>query len=306
MSSTTTSPSFRKPPFGNMPSVTNVPMALLLLFCLFAFFVLLTPLFTGLLGKICHKPEAVLRIAMIMQDIFVFILPAIVTALLCTRMPARLLAVDERPDMRYVILSLAGLIVSIPAMNALILWNENLHFPESLQGVEQMARNLEENAKAVTDSLMAGATIPSLIVSVMIVGVFAGFSEELFFRGALQRLLGCTMMNRHAVIWLVAVIFSLFHFQFFGFFPRMILGAYFGYLLLWTRSLWIPVIVHVFNNSMVVISTWQSLNNDGAMSNLDSIGVDDGPNLLITGISLILTFCVLRCIRHLSQKRQIN
>ena len=93
---------------------------------------------------------------------------------------------------------------------------------------------------------MAGATVPSLIVSVLIVGVFAGFSEELFFRGAMQRIMMSTRLNLHVTIWVVAVIFSLFHFQFFGFMPRLLLGAYFGYLLVLRRSLLGSVFGHVF------------------------------------------------------------
>lgn len=83
-----------------------------------------------------------------------------------------------------------------------------------------------------------------------------------------------TRLNVHVTIWVVAVIFSLFHFQFFGFMPRLLLGAYFGYLLVWSRSLWVPVLVHVFNNSLVVFSTWHSVNNPGNGVDIDNIGTD--------------------------------
>ena len=103
---------------------------------------------------------------MIIQDVLVFILPALFAALLSTRLPARLLAVDTRPRMITLLLSLVTLLCSIPAMNVIIEWNQAITFPESMSGFEQMMRQLEDNAKAVTDSLMAGATVPSLIVSV--------------------------------------------------------------------------------------------------------------------------------------------
>ena len=51
--------------------------ALILLFSLFAFFLILTPILTGWLGAIIKKPVAALRIAMVVQDLLVFILPAI-------------------------------------------------------------------------------------------------------------------------------------------------------------------------------------------------------------------------------------
>lgn len=78
-------------------------------------------------------------------------------------------------------------------------------------------------------------------------------TEEFFFRGALQRLIGKWNPNPHFVIWSAAILFSAFHLQFYGFIPRMLLGAYLGYLLLWTRSIWIPVFAHFINNATAVI-----------------------------------------------------
>ena len=207
-------------------SLQKPAMTLVLLFSLFAFFLILTPILTGLLGRISHKHDAILRIAMVIQDLLVFILPALLTALVSTKLPARLLCIDTKPRAIIVLWSLLTLVVSIPAMNAIIEWNQNLHLPAAMSGFETTMRQLESNAQAVTDSLMAGASVPSLIVSILIVGILAGFSEELFFRGAMQRIMSASRMNMHAVIWSVAFIFSLFHFQFFGFAPRLLLGAY--------------------------------------------------------------------------------
>jgi membrane protease YdiL (CAAX protease family) len=43
------------------------------------------------------------------------------------------------------------------------------------------------------------------------------------------------------------------HFQFFGFIPRLLLGALFGYYYYWSKNLWIPIIAHVLNNGIIVI-----------------------------------------------------
>lgn len=281
---------YHRPASGKNPSVAKPGMALMLLFCLFAFFLILTPILTGLIGRLGIKPDALLRISMVLQDIFVFIVPALLTAMVSTRLPARLLGIDGRPRLSTIALAILTLMCSVPVMNAVVEWNQSLRLPESMAGIETVMRQLEDNAKAVTDSLMAGASVPAMLVSVMIVGVFAGFSEELFFRGGMQRLLASTGMNTHVATWLVAFVFSLFHFQFFGFVPRMLLGAYFGYLLVWSRSLWIPVIVHVFNNSFVVISTWRNVNNPDASVDFDKIGTDLSTG---SGVALLLVSAAL-------------
>lgn len=285
-------------------SISRPGSGIVLLFSLFAFFLILTPILSGLLGKLVAKPEAIVRISMVVQDLLVFILPAMVTALVSTKLPAKLLAVDVKPAGMALMLSLAALLCSVPAMNMIISWNEGIHLPESMSAIETTLRTLEENAAAVTKMLMTGATVPSLVVSVLIIGVLAGFSEELFFRGALQRMVMMTKLNPHVAIWMVAFLFSLLHFQFFGFVPRMLLGAFFGYLLWWTRSLWIPAIVHMVNNSLVVISTWHATNNPSSSFDVDKVGTDlnSAGEIVLVVVSLLLTVACLWAIRRYSAK----
>ena len=54
-------------------------------------------------------------------------------------------------------------------------------------------------------------------------------------------------------IWLAAFLFSFIHFQFYGFLPRFLLGLYFGYLLAWSSSIWVPVTGHFINNGVAVL-----------------------------------------------------
>jgi hypothetical protein len=62
--------------------------------------------------------------------------------------------------------------------------------------------------------------------------------------------------NAHAAIWVTAFIFSAMHMEFFGFVPRLLLGALLGYLVRWSGSLWLPILAHALNNSLVVICLW--------------------------------------------------
>ena len=227
-----------------------------------------------------------LRIATVLQDCIIFILPAVISALFISPMAARFLGIDSGFRLSQLLLAVLGMIASIPAMNALVKFNEQLILPESLSAIESWMRAAEEQAQESVGILLGQSTVGSLIVSLLIVGVLAGVSEELFFRGALQRIFMSGRMNVHVAIWLTAFVFSAFHLQFFGFLPRLLLGAYFGYLFYWSKSLWLPIVMHVFNNSMVVCVMWrensvgemarqtESLNNwgaDSAMLIIDSI-----------------------------------
>ncbi|MFG6386481.1 MAG: CPBP family intramembrane metalloprotease [Muribaculaceae bacterium] len=199
------------------------------------------------------KELAMLRISAVVQDIFMFILPPVITALIITRQPVKLLALGKGPTLTMLLMAVAVMIVSSPFMSWIIELNQSIHLPESLATVEAAMRTMEDNAASAVESMLGPSTPGNLIVNVLLIGIMAGFSEELFFRGGLQRLLSTTRMSPWAAVWISAIVFSALHMQFFGFVPRMLLGAFFGYLLVWSGSVWLPIALHAFNNSMFVI-----------------------------------------------------
>lgn len=241
-----------------------------------------------------------LRIATVVQDILVFILPAILTAAMVTNRPDRLLETERRPDMRLLLYAVAVMIVSMPVMNAIVMWNESLTLPDSLHDVESWMRMTEENARRSVETLLGGSTVGDLVVSIFLIGILAGLSEEIYFRGTMQRLLASEKLNAHSAIWITAIIFSIFHFQFFGFFPRLILGAFFGYLLYWSGSLWLPVAVHALNNTIVVVTSWYTkINPDSSIAGVDRIGTD---SLSLMSFSIVLSAFFLYALSRRSSR----
>ncbi len=232
-----------------------------------------------------------LRLATVVQDIMVFVFPAVLTAVLVTQRADRFLGTDRGFGIGMLILAVLAMFVSMPAMNALVEWNEGLSLPPALGGLERWMRVSEENARESVAILLGGTSVADLVVSLLIVALLAGFSEEIFFRGVMQRLFSSGRMGPHVAIWLTAFIFSLFHMQFFGFFPRFVLGAFFGYLFYWSGSLWLPVAIHALNNAMVVIAEWHGKTDPGSgLAGVDNIGV--GSVWLVAG-SLVVTSVVI-------------
>lgn len=252
---------------ASAPGVVNLnikpAMALLLLLLNFIVGFIITGFLTYFLiiPATGGRPAATVYLSTIVQDIFLFIAPPLVTAMLATRRPARLLGLMEHP--KAIGLLLVGLmfVVSVPAQEFLIYCNYHLEWIS--QELADYAREIEAHASTAVGALVGNTSVAALILNILVVGVAAGFSEELLFRGGILKLLLCTRMNRHVAVWLVAFIFSVIHFQFLGFVPRMLLGAYFGYLLLWSRSLWLPVAAHVLNNTVYVVTAWFSVRREG-------------------------------------------
>jgi membrane protease YdiL (CAAX protease family) len=131
--------------------------------------------------------------------------------------------------------------------------NAGMQLPEALSGVEKFLKSMEDSLAEMTEYLTQFDTLPKVIVGFVVIAVVAGIGEELIFRGLIQRKLYKGLKNPHTAIWLAAFIFSAIHFQFYGFLPRLFLGAMFGYFFLWTGNLWVPIVAHIFNNGFAVI-----------------------------------------------------
>lgn len=237
-----------------LPLLRNPMLGLVVLFGTFFMMLVIVSLIGAILGQKLGNTPALLRILTVVQDVLVFILPALIAAIVVTRLPASFLTIDVKPRLKTTLLALCILVTAMPAMEVIIQLNENIHFPESLKPIEDMLRSMENQAADAVSNLIGANTIGGLIISVLIVGLLTGVAEELFFRGALQNLFFSTNIRKHLCVWLTAIIFSFMHFQFFGFVPRVLLGAYFGYLLWWTGSVWVPILAHALNNSMAVIA----------------------------------------------------
>lgn len=254
----------------NNASTSSLPMlnisagkACVFMLCVFIICYILTALLLYFLNRISDNQTAMLRIGTVAQDVILFIIPALATAMIASRRPAMLLGLLSKPGITAVLLVGVVMIVSIPAQEAVIYWNANADLSFFGTEIEQLAKRLEEASAGTINELMGDTSVLALIVNILVIGIAAGFAEELLFRGCLLRIMLAGRLNRHIAVWLVAFIFSAMHFQFYGFIPRMLLGAYFGYLMVWSRSLWLPVLAHVLNNSVYALTAWFQVRKEG-------------------------------------------
>lgn len=189
-----------------------------------------------------------------LQSLFTIAMPALLVAAMTHPRPLHYLKIEKNGKMlQQVFFALLLFVFSYLGATFLSQWNSGMVLPESMSGIEQKMRSMEDAAMETTTLLLSVDTIGGLLLNLLIVAGFAAVSEELFFRGALQQFLQERFHSGHAAVWLAALIFSLVHFQFYGFIPRLFLGALLGYLLLYTQNLWIPVIFHFINNATVIV-----------------------------------------------------
>lgn len=226
------------------------------------------------------------------QSVLAFCVPAYIVSRFCSDHSAEWLSLKRSIPLRGFVGVIAVYVLSLPAMECLITWNADFHLPAAFSNLEATLREWEESSLSVTNIILGADTPLEIISGILIIGILTGFSEELFFRAGLQGILDRSGMGRAYAVIIAATIFSAMHFQFFGFFPRLLMGLYFGYLLVWSRSVWLPVFAHALNNSMVVITA--GLTGDENFEIVNRYG--ELGSFLLPAISVALTvWFFMRC-----------
>ncbi|MCM1027999.1 MAG: CPBP family intramembrane metalloprotease [Pseudoflavonifractor sp.] len=222
------------------------------------------------------ETSARVRIAAVAQDLVGFAIPAVAVAVMVTRRPAEMMMI-HRPRMNVTLMMLGALVAAVPAMNLIVEWNASLPMPREVE------RAVAAQKEMIT-LLLGGSGAGALVMGLLIVGAMAPLTEEMLFRGCLQRLFG-PMVNRHAAIWVTATVFSLAHMDPTGFIPRLLLGAFFGYAMNWSGSIWSAVMLHALNNSLAITAMWLSMRGDTMGDVIETMGT--GMPLLAGGSAIV-------------------
>ena len=242
----------------------------------------------------------------LLQTITLFLLPSLILAYLCAKAPWNWLQLDNKVNWKGLLWAIGIMLVALPAINLMSHWNQQMVLPTWLSGVEEWMKAKEAEAEWLTKQFMSVTTISGLLVNLLLMAVLPAVSEEITFRGVLQRLLNFQLstFNSHLAIWLTAIIFSAIHMQFYGFVPRMLMGALFGYMFVWTGSLWVPMLMHFVNNGMAVLLYFLANKAGWEMDKVDAIGTND--TLWLGIVSLVLTIGGIYAFRRSTTMRSAS
>ena len=244
-----------------------------------------TLLAMGLWLWLCDGSQstASLKWLQLMQTIGMFLLPTVLCAWIWSEehKPFAWLHMDRGAGVGLFVLAIGIMVCAIPAINLLADWNSLIELPESLDEIEQKLKAYEASATALTERFLQADNGWQVLLNIGLMALLPALSEEFSFRGTLQQILG----NKHVAIWVTAIVFSAIHMQFYGFIPRMLMGAMFGYIFVWSGSLWVPIVMHFVNNSLAVIA-YYIFDTDNSYA--DTIGA--GATWWLGVLSLMITF----------------
>ncbi|HRZ98828.1 MAG TPA: CPBP family intramembrane metalloprotease [Paludibacter sp.] len=226
-----------------------------------------------------------LKLLQLFQSLGMFIIPPFVLAYLWSEKPFSYLKLNTSVHLWDVFMVILIMILAIPAINLLSAVNQQLVLPDFLHSFEEWMKSTEAETAITTQKFVQVKGIGALAFNIFLMAIIPALGEELFFRGTVQKIF-TEWKKAIPAIWITAVIFSIIHFQFYGFVPRMLLGAYFGYLLFWSGNLWLPIIAHFINNALAVLFYYLKFNGYKVID-IDTIGT--GNTIWLGILSLIVT-----------------
>jgi membrane protease YdiL (CAAX protease family) len=239
----------------------------------------------------------------ILQSALLFIFPAVVAGYLFEQRAAGYFGMNKGLSGPILLMIILIMGVSLPLINGMVSLNEMMKLPAAFSGIEKWMKETETQAARITETFLDVHSLGGFAVNMFMIAMIPAIGEEMVFRGLFQRLFGEWFKNIHVAIFVAAFLFGAVHFQFYGLLPRMMLGVMFGYLYLWTGTLWAPVIAHFINNGAAVLVS--CLANNGIIhADYEKFGSTDNV-FLMTG-SVVFTGMMLYGIYFMSRKNLIN
>jgi membrane protease YdiL (CAAX protease family) len=246
------------------------------------------------------KAKAALLILQAATSIFAFILAPLLHHRLIDRHRSAPLTTQYETSIIVLGLVFLLMITFMFANSIVIEWNMNLDFGQLSPAFEEWARGKEEELKELTEYLTRFSSIGGLLVGLIVIAVLPAIGEELVFRGVVQPKLHQLLGNHHVAIWVAALLFSAIHLQFYGFFPRLLLGALFGYLFYWSGNLWYAIFAHFVNNgfTLVMLYLYQQDVTDIDMEATEAVAWPVALAATVAGVFLLYQF------RQMTKTRQ--
>jgi|UniRef100_A0A7V2ZLP7 membrane protease YdiL (CAAX protease family) len=249
-----------------------------------------------------------LRLMTMAGQILFILLPALVFSKLIYEDVGKIIRL-RIPEWTEIILFVVGIGILTPLLQSYLyiqnyyieVWAKN---SESINQLKTFFDSLNELVDKTYGNLLKASTIPELLLVVLVVAVVPAVSEEVMFRGFIQRSFEIKI-KAFIAAFLTAVFFSLYHFNPYGLIPLAVLGFYFGFAAYTSKTLLIPILLHFLNNFTAVILYYIIGSEELIKSDVSAkSGEDLGFYSFVTiALSLVFVALIFLIKKYYSQKQ---
>jgi membrane protease YdiL (CAAX protease family) len=193
-----------------------------------------------------------------MQGLFsigLFLVPALIAARLFSIRPSAYLGIERFPQPPLLVVGLVGLLTlsAVGVSDIFYQITKAIPIPEAFRSYVEAQEDAMQSQYAL---FLDMPNTFAFIKAFMLIAVLPALCEETLFRGVLQPVFKKGLGNLHLAVWLTALCFALVHANFYAILSIWVLGAVLGYLREWTGSLWVSILMHLFNNGLIVSAVY--------------------------------------------------
>lgn len=247
----------------NQRSTINYPLRFAFLLGLLGIFIVLTAFLVPFIGSLLmhvpfmqvtdrlNRPENtnISRVLNTLASLLVFLLPALFLARIISKRPFTQLGFNTAISGKQIFWICLILFAGIMLSGALGELNEKIPIPAQWYA---KAKALEDAYKASMLSMATMKTPLDYILTLLVLAAAPALFEEVLFRSGFQQVFIGWTNNKWAGILIASIVFSSFHFSYFGFLPRMALGVILGLIFYYSKNIWLSILLHFLNNAFVI------------------------------------------------------
>lgn len=215
------------------------------------------------------------------------------------------------PGWKEVLLFTLGIIILTPMLQSYLYiqnffiekWAANSQF---ISSVKTLLDSLNELVEKTFNNLIKADSVPEMLLVVLVISIVPAFSEEIMFRGYVQRSFEFKIKPLTAAL-ITAVFFALYHFNPYAIIPLAALGLYFGFAAYRSKSLVIPIYLHFLNNFFAVM-LYFTIGEDefitGNISDVEALDSNVFYFFLSAALFLVLIFFIKRFYSRTTTKQE--
>ncbi len=222
-------------------------------------------------------------------------LPAFLFALIVGKQPINYLGLNKSTNAQLIFLVIAIAITALFLSGGLGELNKLIPISKTW---ELKFKKMEDKYSDQVMMLANMKSIADYFISLLMIAILPALFEELFFRGALQKLLVGWFKNAHVAIFVTSFLFSIIHFSYYGFLPRLALGLMLGYIFYFSKNIWLSILMHFINNGVAITALYLATRKGEDPKKI----MDESYPLWVAGITLIIVLYLFKIYKSACEK----